>query len=509
MNRSSLYLLAWVGLAFTFVTSCTFITNADRIDGVRISPEVALPLLNTSVSFEELLNNYEGEGSISTNQAGVYVYSIERRFSAQNSETLVPLGRIGSPILLPTTRFPLEYSFIGKVSIANIKSGFFLYDADQTVAGTYRLTLTIPELTLNGQSLLVDRTDSYPGPISGSVDLTGYQVDVSADSLTIQYTFTDVGTSLPVVPTLLQASVENALFSYLQGPELNAVLPTISDSTEISLFPDELQGSVFFADPSLTVRFRNSFGLPITINLAEVTVNPGTNDELTLTANLINQEQLLNYPTLRQVGEFAVTEFVFDKDNSNLPELLSTFPQEIRQRLGARIAYTAGPTDPEIFVTDSSRVELDFLVDIPLDVSVNAFTFSQTGDFDLGIETGESGIDTEAEFKLLTENGIPLTLDMQVYFLDAQAAVIDSLFDENARLFEAAPIGADGTANGVTSNELFITVAGDRLDRLTNATQFEIQTRFTTTGAPAQTVKLRSTDQVGLKLGVKTSVTVE
>ena len=72
-------------------------------------------------------------------------------------------------------------------------------------------------------------------------------------------------------------------------------------------------------------------------------------------------------------------------------------------------------TDIRGFVTDSSYYKVRVDVDLPLYGS--AIDFTVTGYALAWTSTGFDEVDY-AEFKLVTENGMPVSIDMQGYFLD-------------------------------------------------------------------------------------------
>ena len=66
------------------------------------------------------------------------------------------------------------------------------------------------------------------------------------------------------------------------------------------------------------------------------------------------------------------------------------------------------------FLTDTSFLSVDVVVELPLYGRAQGVEFSDTFDIDL------SDLDrvTNADFKLVADNGFPMDIEMQIYFYD-------------------------------------------------------------------------------------------
>ena len=75
-------------------------------------------------------------------------------------------------------------------------------------------------------------------------------------------------------------------------------------------------------------------------------------------------------------------------------------------------------------------------MELPLWFRAEGFHYEATQEFSLSdIEKLE-----KVEFKLSTENGLPLNSDLQIYFEDANGIVLDSLLSGNQSVLTVAPL---------------------------------------------------------------------
>src|SRR5690606_25412531 len=113
----------------------------------------------------------------------------------------------------------------------------------------------------------------------------------------------------------------------------------------------------------------------------------------------------------------------------------------------------------------------------------------------------------DAEFKLVVDNAIPLDVEVQAYFLDASNNVIDSLLDAPQRIVGAAPVDSQGEPTGVTRKITFAPFAEARFQKIkTSATRILLNTAFSTLNNGNTSVKIYSSQDVKIKMGVKLGV---
>jgi hypothetical protein len=241
----------------------------------------------------------------------------------------------------------------------------------------------------------------------------------------------------------------------------------------------------------------NSFGVPVRAisRVTEVVTIKG--DRISLRSPL-NDGIDINYPTLSEVGQTKKTVIVFDKSNSNFADIISSNP--------ARVEYDIdGQTnpDPKIktvgFLTDSSRFNFQVYVDIPLTVKAKNFSFSDT------VEVNLSGYQSvqEAELKILTDNKMPVDINMQGYFVGDNYGVVDSFFTKNNLVLRGAPVDVSGLPRGAQSAENFITLDEAKFNRVRLAKKIILKYSISTTNSGSDVVRLAASQDVQVRMGMK------
>ena len=107
------------------------------------------------------------------------------------------------------------------------------------------------------------------------------------------------------------------------------------------------------------------------------------------------------------------------------------------------------------------------------------------------------------EFKIISENGIPLDVGMQIYFADQNGTVLDSLFTPGVNILEAAPVDGTGIPTAISEKTTFTTFEGERFKKIKTAKQLFLRSSFSTFNNGEAMVKILSTQEVKIRMGMK------
>jgi hypothetical protein len=495
--------------------ACNQYEDFATLDGIRYSAEYAIPLVDSEVSLDDFLGELEEDaalivatdGQLHLTYSGDVLSRTTAEVFADLSEPLallslvpIPNGRQGLPFALPEG---LELDRV------DLKSGQLVYTIRNGAPVPVTARLILPTVTRGGDPLLLEHelpAYSGSGPLpeftqSDPLDLTAYQIASENDSIFVEFTATGTDGELypPGAGSLI--SLTDIEFSYAEGYLGQQLYRGGRDTIEIDLLSNYTQGTIFFRDPTVTFNFINSFGVPTVavVNLFNVITVDGQN--LPLESAVVNNGGIeFPYPGLDEVGQSKTKTFVFDATNSNIDDILGAGPVAIDYDVDA----LTNPEDNETvagFLTDSSfyRVQVD--VDLPLYGTATDFLARDTLDINL---LNEYPAVASAEFKLTADNGIPLGVALQGYFLDESGAVIDSLFADQREIVAAAPVAAAGlpTASSELTvlrnfdSEAFVTIRG--------ATRIVLAASFSTT--PDVAVRLKNDQRLRLRLGAIVNV---
>ncbi len=501
------------------LSACSQFADLEDADRTDHQAEFAVPLVNTSFSMNDLLEDFEENSVLTIEPDGllrlmysgdVLTQTTDDVFASIN-QTLSQAG--GIPLTSSSQALPFSFSSGLQVDRMDLKSGSFNWFISNCHDQAITATITLPTVTLDGEPLTVTRQlPAYSGsgncPSLGNllspIDLNGYVVTPVNDSVYVEY-YAEDSNGVEVSPsdnTLI--GISGLAFSYTEGYLGVYTYEGRRDTILIDFFDNWIQGDVFFEDPIITFNFENSFGVPTRSVIEVFDIFTVREEVLPLQSEFVTNGIDFPYPLLDEIGEVKETQFAFTRDNSNIREVLGAGPIAIDYLVDAR-TNPDEDTDIRGFVTDSSYYKVRVDVDLPLYGSAIDFTVTDTLSLDF---TGFDEIDY-AEFKLVTENGMPVSIDMQGYFLDENGNVLDSLLDNQQRVIGGAPVDAIG--DPTTTNEVvtFSDFKAERFAKIKPAKELAIVATFFTTTEGEQSVRILADQAVQVKLGAILGVSGE
>jgi hypothetical protein len=198
------------------------------------------------------------------------------------------------------------------------------------------------------------------------------------------------------------------------------------------------------------------------------------------------------------VGETREMTFVFDAQNSNIEDVLGSRPIALDYKVDA-IMNPDNLSDLRGFITDSSFYKIQVEVDLPLHGRASGFAVTDTFDVDFS-DLDEAD---EVEFKMVAENGMPLGIDAQVYFFDANGVALDTLFDEKKQVVSSATVGADGVVTERVSQITYTNFDSTRFAKVLPAKKLALVASFSTFEQGQQSVKAFRGQEVEIRMGMR------
>jgi hypothetical protein len=507
MKKNTFYALM-AGLALVAACSKTDLSNYELADR---STNWAVPLLYGDLKLNDLVNNIlvdsVGNDTIVVNPDN----TIKLIYSGNVSEgaatnifqffknAILPLSDSNTVIQLQTQGIIIQR--------ADLKFGKFVVLLANTASVPVTGTYTIPTLQTGGVPYSVDYSIAPSSTWSHEINAAGRQL-ISSDGAirVVNYTYTPEGTRINLEETPFSSVIQlkDIEFSYVQGYWGRTEFPFTSGAIDININQTNLQGEVKVKNPIVRMTVFNSFGFPVRGRINNLKFIGKTGEVIALQSPYTDID--FAYPSLNNVGDAAPTYFDFDATNSNIVEIFNSQPVRMEYDV---LGISNPDADPSIigFMTDSSKVRLNLRVELLLEGQMKDFAADQSFDLDFGAAAGDTDDLEEAVFKLVTENTMPMGAQMQLYFQDANAQILDSLFQNGLQpVIEGAPVDASGQTTGekgIRINE--IPMSAERFKRLReSATKALLNTRFTTSGYNGNTCVTFKTDQGTIvKLGVK------
>jgi hypothetical protein len=466
--------------------------------------EFAIPLLDANLSIENWLNSFDSRATLQVQSDGSLLLHYADDFISRSSSSIfdalknVPIpfaDTFKTGVRILDTRMKNAY-----INFTDIKSGkifFFM----QTPYGPLNVKIKIPQLTKNGQPFERQlQVFSFP-PTYDSLDLAGWRLtpdNATKDSITIYHEarkFSD--NSVVTLKNYAGIQIRDFQYSLMEGFLGSDTFDSPRDTLLIDFFKSWQNGEISFENPRMTISLENSFGFPVR-SLMRVGDILTLNGQRLPIQSPLTQGVAANYPSLSEIGRSKKTVVVFDRNNSNLAEIVASKPVSIDYDID-------GILNPDTslrqagFLTDSSNFRLQLELDLPLHARAKNFALTDTLPFSLGNTEGVKYI----ELKLIAENGLPLDAELQGWFTAADGFVIDSMFTEKRLILKGASVGSDGLPVNVGKQVSYLLLDATKLARLKQARNVILKYNFSTSDAGAKSVKITKSQRVRLQIGAK------
>ena len=483
------------------------------------STEFAFPLFSTNLVLKDLmvkvLNDTLSGDTIVVNPDGTMtLYYTGDVAEKPASDIFLDLTGGIFPLTDTISESPVDTIDGVTVYQANLSNGKIIISVINTSADTLTCKLRIPQMMTPGGGtfaypFIVPPNGTYASP---EIDVTNHILESPDNTLQFIYeAYKPNGERIkieigPGIPGIF-ITFKDLQFSYLEGYWGYQQYSLIRDTIEIDINQTDLVGDVQIKNPKVTMRISNSWGFPTRGVIKYLSFIGQNGEEIPLESSVFVDDAVdFNWPSFVQgeVGQTKYTDITLDETNSNIAAIFNAQPTRLIYEVDG---ISNAQQDPDIigFLTDSSTIKLSVAVELLLEGSAKNFGAEQTLDLDFGSLTDLDTNNVESvEFKLVSENGTPISSNLQLYFLDENGVAIDSLFDGGSQfIMEAAPINSEGIATGITRTEKFIPMSSSRFETIRQTKKAFLKTAFTTAQNGSVPVKLLATDNVTIKMGIK------
>jgi hypothetical protein len=302
-----------------------------------------------------------------------------------------------------------------------LKKGTMTIKVTNTSKVSGAINLNLPEIKKNGIAIAASV------PMNGSsvtVDLAGANLNFASDPLIpynrVPYSYNvQVTTSTGYVDysatdmIRVDMTLSGLEFKSVHGDFGKQSIQIDPGTFDLNLdMLDKIEGNFKLSNPKLELIFHNSIGMPASVAL-DLKASNKSGQQLLLTRTPPSFD--IPVPANINAG-IATGSMVFDKQNSNIVSFVALPPS-------GKISYT-GKADfnksnvvtlqnPN-FLDMDAIFAIDLAMELPIELQVNNLTFKDT----TGI-TGENFDQIEnAELTINAKNGIPLDVDVQLFFID-------------------------------------------------------------------------------------------
>lgn len=490
--------------------SCKKINDLGDTEILSSETEFAIPLFTAKTTIQDLLESFDENTYIEIGESGVIHLRYKGDVLSQQAEEFFVETRQKLPPLIPLedTLYAMPFSAPEQLEVdfATFKSGTIGLAILSDYVGMVDLKVTVLQAVKNGQPLTLNTKFQSPAgsePVfffypPESVETKGFNLVPKDGALNIRYeAFTETGEriKLPFIGLVNQ----NIDFSYLEGYLGNFKHKGKRDSISIDFFKNWIQGDVFFEKPVIQIHIDNAFGVPTRSSIDIFDILTADGKRIPLQSDFITETGIdFVYPANNEVGQTKSMTFVFNANNSNIEEVLSSRPTALDYKVDA-IMNPDSLVDERGFITDSSYYRIQVEVDLPLHGRASGFGVRDT--FDVNFENYDDV--KEVEFKMIADNRMPLSLEGQLYFLDENSFVLDSLFDQYTELVASAPVNEYGFPSSQVSKTNYANLSADKFERLRHCKKLALLASFSTTNRGQQTIKVSYGMDASIRMGMK------
>ncbi len=398
-----------------------------------------------------------------------------------------------------------------------LSQGQLNYSITSAVPEPLSILLQFPSGTINGQ--LIQQTVSLnPNqPATGSISFQGAQLFLGSNpthpynELPIRYAATLNSTGQLVTldsasGVAMNFSFANVEFGHALGffGQQNVNIPADTLSLDLD-FVNRLGGSVVFAEPKVQLAVTNSLGLPITLDL-----NVASTDAQGGSHPLGIPPTLLPYPqTATQFGQTVQDTLTFDKNNTNIVDFLTLPKQQFTYGGQVRVNADTLATGTENFVTGTSAISADVLMELPFYFSAQGLGLTDSVDLGTSLNALDTAVQSVA-LRLETTTTLPLNATLALTLFDDLGQVVYT--GQLPLLASGALDAATGlvTAPTTTTSELLVTAA--QLPAFARGRWLQLTAELGTGTAPGSSghpVKLLSDAELQVRLGLMLDVNLE
>jgi hypothetical protein len=505
--------------------------DPSRFDAsLDLHPGVAIPIGFSHMDYKKFLSDSSLSGELRIGKEGLLSLYYSAAIDSGVMEDLLSindvslnktiLNQTGSSILLdiPGTSFDLADSLIIPITLTGVDARL---DSIKLLSGTFLLNMTTVNLTgtvtfqinglrQNGIPFTTTRDIANPG---FSFSLADYTIipehDISGNNfLKCRISINLQSPSGPVNPGAAIMNVLTGLsdlrYSTIYGDFGGYTIDLPAQNIATPYFRRLTSGQILFSDPKLKFFFSNSSGIPFGISFSRIDVIDRNFIHYPLTGPGIpsaTNPKIIRYPALSQAGETMTDSLIIDKDNSNLTDCFAVSPDSIGFKASAVVVLLIPETTT--FINHDSKYNVSAAIELPLRGMADFLLLTDTLVFDYLNSTLPPPEEIEKLIvRISITNSFPASVSPQVYLLDENYVLLDSLFTGTEKIEGAGDTNNDGIADPLKQPPVDIELPPSKIDNLLNTRYLALKNRITTTGYPDQDVKIYASNFLEYNIGL-------
>jgi hypothetical protein len=338
----------------------------------------------------------------------------------------------------------VTYDFGGpEIKKMKVRSGLLDVEMYSTVQEQITALFEIPHAVKDGQSFSLKNIAPAASPggvvkINKAYDISGYTIDLRGKNPDIDNVF---NTFLSNIILRIDSSgneteitlndsfyiiytLKDVVPEWIEGYMGQTTIEIGPDTAGFDLFK-QVKGNFDLKDVSLDMIIKNGFGIQAGFDFKrlEAKLANGSNEKLNtqVLANRINVVPATFPPLIPSVQRIPITY-----QNSNLKTILEGKPSSFNYYTQVHVNPSGNIRNYQDFVTYESEFEVSVEARIPASLKADNLHLADTVDIDFNALAKTPGV-KQTTFNLLVDNGFPFEVTLQVFLLDGNGKIIDSL----------------------------------------------------------------------------------
>jgi len=517
------------------------IVSCRKNSGPSWDTQILAPLIKTTLSINNIVT---GVNTVNNSDSSVTLVLHDSLYSL-NLDSLLRIpdttlanvyGDIPFPIavspgqsILPTGIDSVTNYHIGSANLtkAIIRSGYVKFKVKSTILAVTDFSYVVPSAKLNGQPLTIKLT--VPAAVqNGNSRIKGVDsVILPLDNYNVDFTgpmHNAYNTIITRLTGILDPNAQNYTLNYLDSVIITAtfysIVPeygqgyfgeskkTIGPSKSVfSLFNKITGGNLNLKNVNVNFTLENGFGVDGRLyidSLISMNSRPG-GINIPLTASIvhnainINRAQETAIPSSPVIP--SVQRFSLNSSNSNIVQWMDNLPTAIDYKLQLTtdpLGNVSGNTD---FAYYGYGIKTYFDISVPLYLAANNLTLEDTMPVSFATSSQAKQIKS-GTFTLYASNLFPFSAGLQIYLLDNNMHVTDSILSPAQTIAAGIP-NANGMVTTPDNSILTIPLDSYHANLLFTTKNIIVKAIFNTgcsTCIPVKYSKIYDTYQLNIKL---------
>lgn len=503
---------------------------------------IAAPLFKSTMTLRDILQDYDANELIEEDETGYMYLLYNDNIASFSASQILPLPSQGfseviqDPALANLSSLPIGQTETVKVdndldfNVGStgaeidklvVKAANFDVAISSSFPHTGELIIAFPNITKNGQpytkTFPIDKSDGSYASDNSYTDLAGYTIDLTkggntTNTLPVTYEVSlensgNAGTGADQIS--IDFSLNNIIYSSVNGYFGQTPVSIPKDTLQMRLYNHALGGNIEFYDPQLKVIYKNSIGVPFDYWFTDIkTFSIFGAESQGLYSKAIPTDSFPDrIMSPSSLGDVYMDSVTITRKNSNIMDILASSPKYIFTGFDAKTNPGTGKPHTN-FMTDESSFDVELELKLPLYGKASWFALQDTIEFDFDDTFDEFNDMEQTTLRININNEMPVDLDFQLYFTDANFNVIDSLFNGDPHIISSATVDDEGEVVEKVNNTTDIIVDQQEIEKIKSARYLLFKASIETTDNATKNVRMYSHHSFDVKVGILAKVKV-